>query len=1538
MAEYTLKARLIADASSLEKGFAKAQASLRTLSDKVGAVGSTLSGIGRSLLPVTAGFAGMGAAAVKTTVDFTKLYESTMIVFEKMLGGKDAANGLYDSLLKTAKASTFSQETFLRCGKQLVGMGLSAQDTTKYMQAVSDAVSGFGGTSANIEQVAEAFAKISTTGKIYTEDINQLANNGIDAMRILANSYGVTTDEMRSMVSDGAVPAKDALDRLADGIENGTDGVNGATQAMAGLAAAMKGKTLTGALDSLNTGFRSFSQNLTGINPALKETDAGYAESKARLDQLTAAISTVAGLLPQLSTLFSGVTDAIGTMLDKLVGTNSVYDEAAGKWENVGGLLGTIQDKLNNTDPEKLKTLGSIIAGLAAGGPILMAVGGGVSKLSSATGLLSGAVGSLKSPLGSFTDGLKTLGKETPNIKKSIGDLGEGFGFFKEYVGLSFSETMPILSGGLQDVSSKLSGGKSAISTVLGEMGSNFKAAGSSMFGGFANTAKKIIPNSIQTLGSDIGGAFSAVLPNISTGLSGLGQSISKFGPMFLSSFGSLFKFGAIAGLVVAGFGLLQQNFGDQINSVLQTVREKGPLVIQEFLTGMYDKLPLLMQLGTSLITSLLDTITVMLPSIISAGVQIVSNLVGGIANSLPAIIPAALNMIITLATSLLGNIGQIIDAGIQLLIGLVNGLIAAIPQLIDAIPTIIKSLLTGIIQNLPTIIKAGIELTVAIGVGLIKAIPDLVGMLPEIFTAIFDAFKEVDWLDLGKNIIKGIIEGLGAMLGALWDAVKGIGQSILDWFKAPDALDVNSPSKRMRDEVGMMIPAGIGVGIQDGMPALRSILKKETASLTREARISPVALSTEEKSVIATPSVVSPNPVSLSAGTMEDISDIQKTALTIGSINADLGNTLLADTTAYTAASQNQWSQMETGITDSAGKMNAQVSAAYSAFSMGYQTQTVTLKNNVLSNWTLMRNMVVQIAKEMGVQATSLFNQLAASVIAIMSALPPKMRTIGSSAMGELQTGINASRGGPLNEASSLVNDLLNVFIEGLGIHSPSKAMEWIGEMMAAGLIKGLSSEQIDKFTLSIIDKMQNSFTNGSLDVGKVVDRLGDNVPELVAKLGVDPSQAQALAYPLIGTLGELTSYFGLRPASDTNGIGSTNHGGIDLAASTGTPIAALASGLVTIAGWYGGYGNAVQIDHGNGMSSLYGHMSSVGVSVGQQVGTGQTIGAVGSTGNSTGPHLHLSMFQDGVAVDPLPYIQGGQMMGNTLASALMAAYNMRKYGLGSDNNGAGGGLDNWLMQALAITGQGMNNLSALRYIAMMESGGDPNAINLWDSNAAAGHPSKGLMQTIDSTFGAYALPGMNDIWNPVHNTVAAIRYMIDRYGGIGNHPGLGSGGYVGYAIGTSCVPQDMLAMIHEGEGIIPADEMKELNRLMNPVNPYRNSGGPVLPNLGISFAETNGQTIGKNISGGFRSGFDTLFSSIMKTAERSMNLSGTSEWFDDAAYGLDKGSRRQVPDIKVEVTSVMDGRKVGYGSARYVNEKNTFDEKRRNRIGGIV
>jgi murein DD-endopeptidase MepM/ murein hydrolase activator NlpD len=98
--------------------------------------------------------------------------------------------------------------------------------------------------------------------------------------------------------------------------------------------------------------------------------------------------------------------------------------------------------------------------------------------------------------------------------------------------------------------------------------------------------------------------------------------------------------------------------------------------------------------------------------------------------------------------------------------------------------------------------------------------------------------------------------------------------------------------------------------------------------------------------------------------------------------------------------------------------------------------------------------------------------------------------------------------------------------------------------------------------------------------------------------------------------------------------------HEGIDIAAATGTPIWAAAAGTVIYAGWLGGYGNLVVLDHGNGLSTAYAHASAILVSVGRRVFQGETIAVVGSTGNSSGPHLHFEVRVNGVAVDPLLYL----------------------------------------------------------------------------------------------------------------------------------------------------------------------------------------------------------------------------------------------------------------------------------------------------------
>lgn len=120
--------------------------------------------------------------------------------------------------------------------------------------------------------------------------------------------------------------------------------------------------------------------------------------------------------------------------------------------------------------------------------------------------------------------------------------------------------------------------------------------------------------------------------------------------------------------------------------------------------------------------------------------------------------------------------------------------------------------------------------------------------------------------------------------------------------------------------------------------------------------------------------------------------------------------------------------------------------------------------------------------------------------------------------------------------------------------------------------------------------------------------------------------------------TTGRISSRFGGRRSP--GGIGSTNHQGIDIAVPYGTPIYAADGGTVTYAGWMSGYGYLVQIDHGNGFVTRYGHNSSLTVKVGAKVYKGQQIARAGSTGNSTGNHCHFEIRYNGVARNPLNYL----------------------------------------------------------------------------------------------------------------------------------------------------------------------------------------------------------------------------------------------------------------------------------------------------------
>lgn len=118
------------------------------------------------------------------------------------------------------------------------------------------------------------------------------------------------------------------------------------------------------------------------------------------------------------------------------------------------------------------------------------------------------------------------------------------------------------------------------------------------------------------------------------------------------------------------------------------------------------------------------------------------------------------------------------------------------------------------------------------------------------------------------------------------------------------------------------------------------------------------------------------------------------------------------------------------------------------------------------------------------------------------------------------------------------------------------------------------------------------------------------------------------------------ITSRFGYRVAPTTGA--STYHGGLDIGAGMGASIVSAGAGDVIYAGANGGYGNCVMVDHGNGIVTVYAHMSSIGVSYGQYVTAGQYVGAVGSTGVSTGPHCHFEIRINGAQTDPAAYFSG--------------------------------------------------------------------------------------------------------------------------------------------------------------------------------------------------------------------------------------------------------------------------------------------------------
>ena len=327
---------------------------------------------------------------------------------------------------------------------------------------------------------------------------------------------------------------------------------------------------------------------------------------------------------------------------------------------------------------------------------------------------------------------------------------------------------------------------------------------------------------------------------NGSGGAKDLGKTVTTFIKNVASAIGEL------APDILEGITTLIQEVVPQISGILVEMLPQLLEAVQTFIQSVFDYIAEntepIAQLVTTLLLSLVNFIIQNLPMILETGIKILLELIKGIAQALPELIPTITKVVLDMVDILLDNIDLIIDAGIELMMGLLEGIINALPDILARLPEIIIKISMAMLNMKMKLLEAGWTLLVELAKGLIKAIPEVVKQIPQIINSMIDALGEglSKFATIGENIVKGIWDGINSFKSWIKKKIKSWVGDITDFLK--DLFGISSPSKLMRDEVGVFLAEGIGVGFEKGMPSVIADVNKAMSDLNAgvQASVNP--------------------------------------------------------------------------------------------------------------------------------------------------------------------------------------------------------------------------------------------------------------------------------------------------------------------------------------------------------------------------------------------------------------------------------------------------------------------------------------------------------------------------------------------------------------------------------------------------------------------------------------------------------------------------------------------------------------------------
>lgn len=700
--------------------------------------------------------AGIKTASESATSSIMKI-ASGIGVFKALSAG---ANMLTSSV----SGAVDRYDTLTKYPKVLTNLGYSTQQANKSTVKLKDGIQGLPTALDDVVKTSQRLTVL--TGNLDKSTDTTLAlNNAFLASSASVSDTSRGMEQYIQMLSKGTVDMQSwrtlqetmgyALSETAKqlGIASGSSNE---------LYSSLQSGQIT--FDQFNDALIECSTRTGGFAEMALEASGGIKTSFANIQ--TAIKSGMEGTISAIDTMLSNsglpkiqeMLDDVKKGINKVFGSYTLLDDGTKKFN--GGLVQAVAN-FDNLKGLAMQT-GSILAGLTvAAGSVdyIKALGGSFDTLNNKIPKLNKTLSTLQEKSKALGNTLSnTLNKSSPyldNLKNKFSKL------IPDSIRSSIDNFKNLMSGSMSIGKDKVN----AVGDSIAQVSFKFQSA----TGRFSSDAPKMwkvfnsisneISKSSRLLGNNIGKGLKTGTNVGMKAMSTMMTGLTKVFAIAMKSVGPA----AILGLVVAGLGIVNNQFGSQIDQMIATVVTQAPKVISNFVKGITSQMPMLASSGAQLLVHLSVGIAKTLPLVVNAGMKILNSIIQGISANAQSIVKSALLIVGTLGGAILNAVPQLLGMGLQVLTSITQGILDNMPLILVGIQTMITNITTAIQTKLPTMIQMGVQILQNIATGIVQMLPQIVVGAIQIITTLIDTIS-------GNlpTILNGAVEIINTLVGGL--------------------------------------------------------------------------------------------------------------------------------------------------------------------------------------------------------------------------------------------------------------------------------------------------------------------------------------------------------------------------------------------------------------------------------------------------------------------------------------------------------------------------------------------------------------------------------------------------------------------------------------------------------------------------------------------------------------------------------------------------------------------------------------------------